>query len=312
MTRQELSSVEIFKRIFKQYYSKFLAERETANTMIALKRIPESGQIPELAFKNFFLSILPEYVGITRGIIFDRDGEKHSNEIDIIFYDKRCLNGFLINEKGDDSVSYISIDAVFGVVQVEKTLNWNTFDDAIKNLNSVYNLLPGIAQTSCGFQIGSLRYNSAESDKVFSCIFAMENKIFYKKDEAGTEKPMNNSEIIDCIEKNINKYSFLQNMLVDLIYTCDGSILNSYEKNNEYSNLLSIMNLGEAKHWYKDQQYIEEQINKEKDALLYNFDRFSNEPEKALAIPIICIPYWHNRIKNTPKIDKILGKYLKE
>jgi hypothetical protein len=80
----EVTSEEVLDKIFAQYHTQFQLEYERADSLLTLKRITDAGQTLELAFKQFFLSIFPEYVGVTRGIIFDTNGNKHSNEIDLI------------------------------------------------------------------------------------------------------------------------------------------------------------------------------------------------------------------------------------
>jgi len=85
---------ELIHQIFKQYHKQLLFEFEKANTMLTMKRISDSGKVLEIALKNFLLRLLPDYVGVCRGVIFDSNCEKHSKEIDLILYDKRYFSGF--------------------------------------------------------------------------------------------------------------------------------------------------------------------------------------------------------------------------
>ncbi|GHT24655.1 hypothetical protein AGMMS4957_18060 [Bacteroidia bacterium] len=308
------SPQEIIDAIFEQYRKQFDAALSQAETLLETKRIYDAGQKLELAFKNFFLQMLPEYVGITRGFVFDTECERHSNEIDLIFYDKRYFSGFPINEQGDDVLSYISIDVVLGIAQVKKTLTLDTWGESINNLNSVYSLKRQSKPNQMHYDShsgGTIQYNGgiSSTERIFSCILSGKNDMFYKIQD-GIEVQMNNTEIKKYIltKTNEEKYHFLRiNMPIDLIYTLDGTLAYAWtfnEKTNTYQKDVAFDILGENKvlKWMMPLQ------NK---PIIYTFDNRLDKPNTALGFALAYLNFWCKPlIKSTPKIEKILANYF--
>jgi hypothetical protein len=302
---------EILSAIFKQYYEQFHAELQKSETLLQTKRIYDAGQTLELAFKNFFLGILPEYVGITRGFVFDSNCDRHSNEMDLIFYDKRYFAGFPINEQGDDALSYVSIDVVFGVAQVKKTLTMDTLLDATENINSVLNLFRKPIHNQMHYDMNFnnlLSYrNGEELNQVFSCILSAKNQLFYKTNK-NVEVERTEMEIINdfLIKTNDEKYRQLRLSRVDLVYTLDGSafVPLSYDHETKlYGKTVLTSILGKPKQFYN--------FPRDNNPLCFGFDKRFNCPENILGIPIIYLSIWCSQlIKHTPDIAKILKQCL--
>ena len=90
------TSNNIVESILKQYHTEFIFELEKANTMLKMNRISDSGKPLEFALKALLQNLLPDYVGITRGIIFDSSCNKQSKEIDLLLYTQSYFSGFVV------------------------------------------------------------------------------------------------------------------------------------------------------------------------------------------------------------------------
>jgi hypothetical protein len=323
----EKSPKEILDKIFAQYHKQFQLEYDRAETLLAVKRIYDAGRALELAFKLFFKSILPEYVGITRGIIFDTNGDKQSKEIDLIFYDKRYFSGFPIIENGEDTFSYISIDVVFGIASVKKTFDFDEWFDSIKNLNSVYSLKRESKKSQFHYDLnfggsekGSV-LSTPSTDKIFSCIFSAKCKFAYKP---GEDMKLSHKELSEAMgqkfgrlqKSNDEKYKplFIE-MPIDLIYTVDGILAETATEqqlddkapsSRRYTRELSTNTLGDKK---KLLRLIENGAEK---PVAYVFNYRLDRPNDALGLVIIYVSYWCSRlVKSSPKTHELLEKYLK-
>jgi hypothetical protein len=318
----EVSSEDVLDKILAQYYTQFQLEYKRADTLLTMRRIYDTGQTLELAFKHFFLSILPEYVGITRGVIFDTNGNKHSNEIDLIFYDKRYFPGFIVKENGDDQLSYISVDTVLGIASVKKTFDFKTWIDSIENLNSVYSLEKNKKEHQMHYDVSlgdGLNFDKAPTDKIFSCILSSKCEFAHQKDKNMDEDVFLDIQTLSDVilkkstslkESDIDKYKLLfTQMPVDLIYTLDGILAYSLEYNkttNLYNKILGTKNLGCGKKFI---QYIDQH---DSSSIAYGFDYRLDRYSSALGLVVVYVYYWcSNLIKCSPKMFMILDKYLK-
>ena len=212
----------------KQYHSELIAEIDKAETLLRIKRIYDAGKVLEIAIRNKLLSTLPHFVGITRGIIVDSDVKHKSKEIDLIIYDKRYFSGLEIENSINDSVSLISIDTVFGVISIKKTLTISSLKDSIKNINSVYSLnrkeLRNQFHYDLSFGKGLLNYkNGMELNRIFSCIVCFNNEFLYKTKKKIRVK-REKEEIISYYNK-LAKDGRFKNFNIDIVYTVDGTFI---------------------------------------------------------------------------------------
>jgi hypothetical protein len=224
---KEKTPKEIVQQILKQYQTELVQEIEKATTLLELKRVYDAGRMLELALKNFLVKLLPSYVGITKGVIFSSDLSSHSEEIDLILYDKRYFPGFVIDNNITESISYISIDTVFGVISVKKTLDLKSWRDSVRNINSVYNLYRKSIKNQFHYNLGLnekfLIYGKGEEvNKIFSCIFAAKNNFLYKRENRKKIK-RSNDELIKYFDSFCSK-GMLDSFRIDLIATLDGTI----------------------------------------------------------------------------------------
>ncbi|WP_273327851.1 DUF6602 domain-containing protein [Vallitalea guaymasensis] len=324
---REKTPSEIIQSIFIQYKKELIFEVQKAETLLNMKRVSDSGKTLEIALKTLLTRLLPDYVGITRGIIFDSDCNTHSNEIDLILYDKRYFSGFVVDDWGKENLSYISIDTVLGILSVKKTLDLYALKDAIKNISSVYKLSKKSVENQFHYDLNfgdSILYKEgSELNKIFSCIIAFKNDLFYKKQK---DKEIIKTDIgkqkykkILRTDTEIQKYfdeksseTWFDGMNTDIIYTLDGTIFFPMildEGQNKWIKSFKIDKLGDKKNSLNP--YIEnDKINVDTRLILgytYDFDK----PEISLGQFIAYLQYYCGQlVKSSPDISKIFKNYL--
>lgn len=303
-------SDEVIMNLMAQYHTQLLHEVKTAESLLSFKRIYDAGQVLELAFKRFFLRILPSYVGITRGVVIDCKCEKHSDEIDLIFYDRRYFSGIPIRDQGDDTLSWVPVDVVLGVAQVKKTINLQEFKKATNNLTSVLALqrTPITNQTHFDMPLaeGYSLNDNADMNKLFTCILSAKNLLLYKT-HSGKKTPRTREEVIAYF----NKHPQFFVTPIDLLYTIDGSMFvpMEIEKNMIYKKTTNHLCLGEAKFYRGSSNDIPS------GSYLYEVDmrlESHDKPEQLLGQLIVFISYWcKSLVKTTPDLSILLNDQLK-
>lgn len=217
---------KLIRSVFQHYYSSLCSEIDKANSLLKLRRIYDSGQLLEVAFRAELEKNLPEWVGITRGFIVDSNVNKLSDEIDIIIYDKRYFSGLVVSENNEGNVSCISIDVVIGIISVKKKLTLPSLKDCISNIASVTSLERKIITNQLHNDIkldGVISYRDGKPlNPIFSCIVAFENDLLYcqKKNQKVLKTP---SELSAYYDK-ITSEDWFDNLTADIIYTVDGTI----------------------------------------------------------------------------------------
>lgn len=305
---------EIIGSIFRQYQKELLYELEKAETMLNIKRISDSGKVLEIALKNLLQRLLPDYVGITRGIIFCSDCNEHSNEIDLILYDKRYFSGFVVEDWYTESISYISIDTVLGIISVKKKLSLSSLQEAISNISSVYSLKRSDITNQFHYDLNFgdiLSYkNGCEVNKIFSCIVAFENELFYKT-ENGKKKIRRDNEIEKYLDEKSSELWF-DGMNTDIIYTIDGTVFSPMildENKNKWIKIMSTDILGEEKKSLRP--YIENDIIKADTRLMLGYSYDFESPEISLGQFIAYLNYYcYQLVKSTPNINKIFDNFI--
>lgn len=307
-------SKEIIEIIFKQYHTELTSHLDKAKTLLALMRIYDSGQILEIALKNLLLNLLPDFVGITRGIIFSSDCKSESKEIDLILYDKRYSGNFIINSFGENSISYVSVDTVFGVISVKKTLTKDSLKEAIENIKSVYSLQSNKIKNRLHYDIvvePTLTYKDGMIlNNIFSCIVSYQNKIVMKKKEEDYEY-LSSDEIKKTFD-DLTRNEWFSSLFIDNIYTTDGTfffpIQLSEDKKNWQRNII-INKIGMQKKMIMP--YIKENtITTDSElALAYTCD--FGKPEKILGQFIMYLQYYTSHlVKSTPNISEIFSSLI--
>lgn len=232
-----MTPYEIIEKIFIQYHSELLAEIARADTMLGMKRIADAGKNLELALHATLSRVLPEWIGITRGIVVSSNCRANSEEVDLILYDKRYFPGLVVSHdsSGSDHLSYISIDVVLGVISVKKTLGREELKSAIKNIKSVIDLDRKPLKNQIHFDIplgGAISFRKGqEVNRIFSCIVSFENKLFYRI-ENRIRRLRTNDEITKYFD-SIAGEEWFDGAFVDLIYTVDGTLFFPIAVNEE-------------------------------------------------------------------------------
>jgi len=100
------------------------------------------GSILEILLSKLFRPLLPSDIGVGTGQIIDAYGNKPSNQIDIVIYDKEILPPILI----DDKTGFFPIESVLYTIEVKTTLDHAglvSSHNSAKNINKSFNYLPG-------------------------------------------------------------------------------------------------------------------------------------------------------------------------
>ncbi|PHI18014.1 hypothetical protein CEQ90_20150 [Lewinellaceae bacterium SD302] len=304
---------ETIKRVVDQYYNELNTEIDKANSLLSIKRIYDSGQAVEIGFKKFLKKVLPSWVGITRGVIFDKDGIDQSQEIDIILFDNRHFSGLVIQNSDIDSISLISIDTVIGVISVKKTLDKKAFVDAVENIKSVYDLkrsdiintLPNNLKLTGSLTIGEgINYN-----KIFSCIVAATDKVCGEK--IIDENNPNEKGIVKF--ESLLKNEIIKGYPVDLVYTIDGlfSYMSKYNSlKDTWYPCFDFDKIGLTKDFLKkmDDKYITFHGDS---VVSFSLDKVN--PQKYLAQFIMSVSQYAAQLyKVTPNMYAVFGHLFKE
>lgn len=85
------------------------------------------GDLLEGILKDTLLKVLPEYVGVGKGFIID--SKNKSNEIDIVLYNKNCLQPVFISES--EKIGYFPIESVVYVIEVKAVYNSQNIQESI-------------------------------------------------------------------------------------------------------------------------------------------------------------------------------------
>jgi len=301
----------ILNSIFKQYHNELISELDKASTMLEIKRIYDSGKVLELALKKLLLRLLPNYIGITRGLVVDSNFENKSEEIDLIIFDKRYFNGFVIDDSLlNDTLSLVSIDTVMGIIQVKKTLRLSTLKESIDNINSVYSLYRKSITNRFHYDLefAGMNYKDGkELNKIFSCIVSYENDLLFQyRNKKRVNK--NYKEIVIYFDK-LAKDGKFDKFNVDILYSILDGILffptEFHKKTNKLGRCNDIEKFGCSKKPAKP--YIEEntvKINTEDNLISYSIDM--KNPENSLGHFIMyLIVYVSSLTKCSPDLNKI-------
>ncbi|MCK4601894.1 MAG: hypothetical protein KAU28_05480 [Phycisphaerae bacterium] len=304
------TSSEIIEHSFGYYHKQLLVELEKATLLGKLGRIYDSGQVVEIALKSLLTRLLPSHVGITRGFVFDSDCRAHSREIDLILYDKRYFAGFPIGEDGGDTLSYISIDTVLGVISVKKTLTSKELKDAVENVRSVYELhrVTHKNRFHYGLEIHGMTYrNGEEVNRIFSCVVGGTDKLFLHNLQDGSAPTQ---DVLSKRVKSVFKRPWFDGTELDLVYTIDGSLLSPGRWNAEakaYDQIALIEHVGQEKMTRKGftKEHAPNEIG-----LISRI--FLGHPELSLGEFIVHLQiYCADLVKSTPDLGKIFKLFRK-
>lgn len=295
---------KIISSIFKIYQAELEAEIERAEALLNIKRIYDSGKVLEVAFKNIMLRNLPSYVGITRGIIFDTKVEGQSKEIDMIFYDKRYFNGFEINSMGEDELSLISIDTVFGAISVKKTLTKSALLDCIDNISSVLELERASIRNQYHYDLdlGGIKYdNGEEQNMIFTGIVAYRDKFICSKNKEGEAKF--NEDLKQIVSGDFR---------LDFIYSLDGMFCFPAHipvGSNKAQMNLSLKSLGVKKSVASITS--SNVLNTRDRGLFFSMINEIQKPERAIGLLIFSLnTYMKRMIRTSPNPQNLLQKLL--
>jgi fructose-bisphosphate aldolase class 1 len=139
----------------KQYYlnvqKKILVQRDIIRSLLKDPKV--IGDYYEAIIMEAVRESISEYFAVRRGVILSDSGQS-SRECDIIVYSAAEYGPLFLS--GD--IVVINPEAVRCVIQVKGTLNHENLHEAIKNLDSVNRLRPGIWKLIVGFNT-NLLYN---------------------------------------------------------------------------------------------------------------------------------------------------------
>ncbi|NLL89511.1 MAG: hypothetical protein GX226_00145 [Dehalococcoidales bacterium] len=139
----------------QQYYwnvqKKILVQRDIIRSLLKDPKV--IGDYYEAIIMEGVRESISQYFSARRGVIISADGQS-SRECDIIVYSAAEYGPLFLS--GD--IVVINPEAVRCVIQVKGTLNRENLNEAIKNLNSVNRLRPGIWKIIIGYNTGLL-YN---------------------------------------------------------------------------------------------------------------------------------------------------------
>ena len=304
-------SRELISSIFKHYHSELQSEIDKANALLKIKRIYDSGQVLELAIDALLSRVMPDWIGITRGVVIDTNVDETSNEIDLILYDKRYFPGLVIAETVNESISCVSIDVVVGIISVKKKLTLKSLKEAITNIKSVTDLQRKVLKNQLHNDIsldGFLSYkNGKDLGGFFSCIIAYENDLFYRV-ENKEKRLKTDEEIKDYFDKK-SKEDWFNNITVDHIYTVDGTVFYPLlMKTGKWDRTVDVERLGSPKKVI--QPFIKGNVVEiDTDyCLAYSHD-FAN-PEISLGNLIGYLQYYGaSLVKSTPAIHKWFDQF---
>jgi hypothetical protein len=171
----------------QQYYwnvqKKILVQRDIIRSLLKDPKV--IGDYYEAIIMEAVRESISQYFSARRGVILATDGQS-SRECDIIVYSAAEYGPLFLS--GD--IVVINPEAVRCVIQVKGTLNRENLNEAIKNLQSVDKLRPGIWKLIVGFNTGLL-YNDlvkvcAESSSV-NGIFALSSTNKYEKEDINSQ-----------------------------------------------------------------------------------------------------------------------------
>ena len=167
----------------KQYYwnvqKKILVQRDIIRSLLKDPKV--IGDYYEAIIMEAVRESISEYFAARRGVIISNDGQS-SRECDIIVYSAAEYGPLFLS--GD--IVVINPEAVRCVIQVKGTLNHENLQEAVKNLESVNKLRPGIWKLIVGFNT-SLIYDDlvkiCADSKSVNGIFALSSTNKYEKEE---------------------------------------------------------------------------------------------------------------------------------
>lgn len=109
--------------------------REEVGELEGIGHSPTTGTSLEDKLAEFLKLRIPERFAITtNGFVAQADlGEWHSNEIDIVIYDKLLASPLLPVERG----AILPLEAVWAVISVKQSLTYTSFKKSLDNLASV-------------------------------------------------------------------------------------------------------------------------------------------------------------------------------
>jgi hypothetical protein len=171
----------------QQYYwnvqKKILVQRDIIRSLLKDPKV--IGDYYEAIIMEAVRESISQYFSARRGVILAADGQS-SRECDIIVYSAAEYGPLFLS--GD--IVVINPEAVRCVIQVKGTLNRENLNEAIKNLQSVDKLRPGIWKLIIGYNT-SLLYNDlvkvcAESSCV-NGIFALASSNKMEKEDISSQ-----------------------------------------------------------------------------------------------------------------------------
>lgn len=297
----------VIHQILKQYLSQLISEIDKANTLLGLHRIYDSGKTLEIALKNFLASLLPEFVGITRGHVFSEQLDSASKEIDLILFDKRYFSGFHVEKNEYETISYVPINVVFGIISVKKKLTLKSIRDSVNNINSVYNLDRKPLHNHFHYDLNlgnALEFrNGIELNRIFSCVIAYSSEFFYRL-KNGIKIERTKDELTKYLNEFQNKKWF-NNFRVDIVFTLDGMLFSPLEYKEALESWVrstKIELLGKE----KKALLIIDNVDSNRSDLILGYSIDKKFPEKLLGQFLIYLQLFCSQlVKNPPNIEEI-------
>ena len=120
---------------------------------------PTKGIVRETPLIDVLKKIVPEWVGVASGIIFDKAGNQ-SPQLDIVLYNKNCLPSFFYENQG-----FFPVDSILYVIEVKSVLNKNELDDTIKKFEKV-NILNKYNKTYINTILFAYESDSKKNDEL--------------------------------------------------------------------------------------------------------------------------------------------------
>lgn len=123
-----------------------------------LNHAGEKGGARESFFAEFLTQFLPQSVGVGRGEVFDREGNR-SKQIDVVVYDRRFA---IPNVQGETKL--YPVESVIATIEVKSALNSTSAVDALANCLSVATLRPSMIRVQLGDQSTSAAPSITSAD----------------------------------------------------------------------------------------------------------------------------------------------------
>lgn len=95
---------------------------------------PTKGTARETPLIELLEKFVPNWVGVSSGIAFDRAG-RQSPQLDIVLYNKNYLPSFFYEQQG-----FFPIDSILYVIEVKSILNKQELEDTIEKFNKLNSL----------------------------------------------------------------------------------------------------------------------------------------------------------------------------